>query len=281
MAIPYTVFIHPKDRAALERLKAIPVLDEVLRQYMHYIGEQTLSTYMRASALEISPRQLPRVHSALVEVSEALAIDPPALFLWEFPLSNAYAMGDKKPIIVLFSSLVESLQEDELRAVLAHECGHIACRHMLYRTLAYLLLNGSEKFLPNIAQLATVPLLMALYYWVRMSELSADRAAACALGSVEPVQRSLLRLSAGPKSITDQVDMAVYLEQAADVEDDMNSLWKQYLLFGYRTWSTHPFAAVRVRELERWKDTEEFKAILRGDLTTTDVHTDVRSLFGS
>ena len=35
------------------------------------------------------------------------------------------------------------MTEDEVRAVVAHECGHIACHHMLYHTIAVLLAQAS------------------------------------------------------------------------------------------------------------------------------------------
>jgi Zn-dependent protease with chaperone function len=279
MAIPYTVFIHPKDKAALDALKSIPLLDEVVRQYLHYFHEQTLITYFQASALEITPRQLPKIHAMIVEMAGVLGIDTPRLFLMNDPWANAWTLGDRTPFVMIHSSLIEMLTDDELRCVIAHECGHIACRHMLYHSLAAFLLRGGTSMLPDMLKVVTVPLQMALLYWSRMSEFSADRAEACALGDVEPVKSSLLRLYTGPKSVTGEVDMDAYMDQAANFEQEMTSLWKQYLLLGAMTLTTHPMAAVRIREIHKWRDSREFQSVVKGEMSMAQASSDVRDLF--
>ena len=49
----------------------------------------------------------------------------------------------KKHTIVIHSGLLECLEDDEIYSVLAHECGHIACKHSLYHTLAIMILDGT------------------------------------------------------------------------------------------------------------------------------------------
>lgn len=78
------------------------------------------------------------------------------------------------------------MSEDKLIGVVAHECGHIACRHMLYHTLAQIIANASGMF-ETLAKLA-VPIHYALMYWQCKSELSCDRAVPISL-----VQRQQLR----------------------------------------------------------------------------------------
>src|SRR5918912_284808 len=46
----------------------------------------------------------------------------------------------KRPIIVLYSQLVERLNDEEVLAVIAHEVGHIHAEHVLYLTAAQLIM---------------------------------------------------------------------------------------------------------------------------------------------
>ena len=81
-----------------------------------------------------------------------------------------------KPFIVIHSAALELLDDDELRALLAHELGHVMSGHALYRTIAEILLLVSLGALPILAGIALLPVRLALLEWSRKSELSSDRA---------------------------------------------------------------------------------------------------------
>ena len=187
----YTEFIHPEDAAALKALKAIPLLSKVLKKAMD-IGAEQLQTGMNmATKIRLSPTQLPHLYNILPPICEQLEIREPEYFLEMSPLPNAYAFGDTQTAITITSALVEMMSEEELRAVVAHECGHIACHHMLYHTLAQMIANASGAF-EALAALA-IPVQVALFYWQRKSELSTrleevNTACQVVAGRVERVQ---------------------------------------------------------------------------------------------
>jgi Zn-dependent protease with chaperone function len=278
MAIPKQVFMHPRDKAALDALKRIPMVDELARQFLHHFQERTFIAMLLATGLEITPKQKPAMHKWAVEAAEPLGIPVPRIFMVQSEEPNAMAVGSKTPIIIVRSSLVSMLNEDEAKAVIAHECGHIACDHMLYRTLAIVLLQVGAPLLGDLAQLLTKPIQIALAYWSRMSEFSADRAAACAMGDVEPTKRALLRLAAGPKELTQDVDMDIYMEQARDFDLAMDSLWLKYLLTSTLLGASHPFAAARTLDLHNWQSSEEFQGVLQGRYPASN---DVKRIFES
>ena len=61
------------------------------------------------------------------------------------PYPDAYTIGEENVSICLTSGLLEIMDDEELHAVIAHECGHIACQHMLYHTLAqFMLFTGAN-----------------------------------------------------------------------------------------------------------------------------------------
>lgn len=248
-------FIHPDDAAALDALKKIPLLPSVIKTMMDIGAEQLQTGLNMASKIRLSPSQLPLLYTLLPPICERLGIDEPDFYLEMSPQPNAYAFGDTQTAITLTSAIVEMMDEEELRAVIAHECGHIACHHMLYHTLAQLLTNATGMF-EKLASLA-VPMHYALMYWQRKSELSCDRVAAYIAGT-KAATSMLSRLAGGPRSITTALNLVALAEQA-DLYDAFckSRLWNKALQTYAVMDRDHPFMAVRVRELLKWSATTE------------------------
>ena len=253
-------FIHPEDAAALDALKKIPVLPAVIKSFMDLGVEQLQTGLNMASKVKLSPNQLPHLYNILPPICELLGIEEPDYYLEMSPIPNAYAFGDTQTAITITSSLVEMMSEDELRGVVAHECGHIACRHMLYHTLAQIMSNATGMF-DTLVSLAA-PLHYALMYWQRKSELSCDRIAAYIVGP-QIATSMLARLAGGPKNVTEELNLVELAEQA-DLYDALckSGLWNKVLQTYAVLDQDHPFTSVRVRELLKWTDTSQYKLLL-------------------
>lgn len=252
-------FIHPEDAAALETLKKIPVLASVIKSFMDLGAEQLQTGLNMASKIRLSPTQLPHLYNNLPPICELLNIEEPDFYLEMSPIPNAYAFGDTQTAITITSALVDMMSEDELRGVIAHECGHIACHHMLYHTIAQILANATGMF-EKLVSLAT-PIHYALMYWQRKSELSCDRAAAFIVGP-QTATSMLARLAGGPMSITSKLNLVELAEQA-DLYDAFckSGLWNKALQTYAVLDQDHPFTSVRVRELLKWTESQQYKAL--------------------
>ena len=256
MPIDYKPFIHPEDRDALEKLQAIPLLDTITKQYMKTFTEDMYHGINMATKIRLSPTQLPEVYRILVDVCNALQIDIPEFYLEMNPLPNAYTSGDTKPFVVVNSGIIDLLKPDELKAVIAHECGHILCHHVLYHTLADVLV-GAGSGLGSIFGLGIVsePLKWALMYWVRRSEFSADRVAAHVMHGSDTVVRTMLRLSGGSSKITANVNVDEFLRQAEEYSKFMKNSSKSSAIQNWMAKDlTHPYSAVRAAEVKKWAD---------------------------
>lgn len=253
-------FIHPEDAAALDALKSIPVLPQVIKSFMDLGIEQLTTGLNMASKVKLSPTQLPELYNILPPICELLDIKEPDFYLEMDPIPNAYAFGDTQTAITITSGLVEMMSGEELRGVVAHECGHIVCHHMLYHTLAYMLANATGM-VEKLASLAA-PLHYALMYWSRKSELSCDRVAAFIVGP-QPAFSMLARLAGGPKSITSKLNLVELAEQA-DLYDTLckSGLWNKALQTYAVLNQDHPYTSVRLRELLKWTDTPQYKSLL-------------------
>jgi Zn-dependent protease with chaperone function len=185
-------FIHPEDEAARRNMEAIPGFAAAVKAFLKLGMEQYYHGINMASKIRLSEKQLPELYRKLPPICQKLNIVEPEFYLEMNPAPNAYTFGDSRIFLTITSGLVEYLTEEEVNAVIAHECGHIACRHVLYHTMANLIKAGADLF--GLLGVLTTPIQLGLLYWSRRSELSADRAAAAAMGSAKPVIETMVRL---------------------------------------------------------------------------------------
>lgn len=256
MAIDYKPFIHPADREALEKLQAIPLLDTLVKQYMKTITEDMYHGINMATKIKLSRTQLPDIYGLMEEVCAELQLAVPEFYLEMDPQPNAYTSGDTRPFVVINSGIIDLLRPDELKAVIAHECGHILCHHVLYHTLADLLVStgGGVGAIFGMG-LVSEPLKWALMYWVRRSEFSADRVAAYVMKDSGAVVRTMLRLAGGATKITASVNLDEFLRQEVEYRKFMKDSSKSTFLQNWMIKDmSHPYPAVRAAEVKKWFD---------------------------
>jgi len=262
MTLTPNLFTHPEDRAALETLRGLPLFPAAVKAFMKAVPERFFHGMNMANKIRLGPDQLPEIHAHLPPICRMLGIAEPELYLEMSPAPNAYTYGDTQVFLTLTSGLVEYLEEDELRAVIAHECGHIACRHVLYHTMASMLIQYGPVVLGPLEK-TSMPLQLALLYWWRRSELSADRAAAVVLGGAASVVETMVRLAGGPKSLTAAVNLDAFIAQAEQYDAKLDSKWDKLLQGIAVMGQDHPFLAVRTREIVRWCEGEDFERLMQ------------------
>jgi Zn-dependent protease with chaperone function len=254
---------HPADRAALNTLRAIPAIDDILKKIYGFFGERGVRLLFQANAVRTGPKQFVRLDRMLDEVCATLDWPTrPELYLSQSPEANAGAFGMERPFIVLQSGMVSLLSDGELRVVLGHELGHIMSEHMLYRTVATILLRLGLRSLPALAGIALQPIRYALLEWMRKSELSCDRAGL--LASQEPVaaMRGFLRMAGGGSP--DETDVDAFLAQAREYLDSDSTVdfFGKILVLLDRS---HPFNTLRAAHLQRWIEESHYDRITRGE----------------
>ena len=221
-----------------------------------------------ATAVRLSPTQLPELYNHLPPICEKLGIEEPEFYLQMDPMPNAWTFGDTKIYITITSGLVELLNDEELDSVIAHECGHILCRHVLYHSIARYILMGVDSL--GIFDFLTIPLQLAILHWSRMSELSCDRCASI-ISSPRVVASTMARLSGGPKSITSKINLEEWAKQADKYDEIKNDgLWNKTLQLSVTLVQSHPFSAVRVREILNWEKSPQYQNLMLqiGDSTS-------------
>ena len=262
MAVNSSLYLHESDKAALQALKSIPGFTQLLKAYMGVWNERHWHIINMSSNLKLSEKQMSKYYNMLPPICEKLGIDVPELYLELDVKPNSYTYGDTKPFIVITSGLLETLPDELISTVLAHECGHIACHHVLYRTMGNMILKGLYK--TNVlASLVTVPIQVAFAYWMRCSELSADRVAAICDGSPDKMIEVCMRFAGYDKDILADANPDAFMEQALAYKAMIaESKWDKTLEFLYLTQVDHPLNAVRAYECKQWGESEQYKHIL-------------------
>ena len=254
MAIDSTFYTHPSDRAALKALKAIPGFHQLMKAIMSIWNERLSNIENMSCNLRVNENQMRKYYDMLPPICEKLGIAVPDLYIKMDVNPNAYTSGDTKPFIVLTSGLLERFDDELVKTVIAHECGHIACHHVLYSTIGRLILSGVLQTAGHFgyASLLSEPLMIAFQYWMRCSEFSADRAAIICDGNAEKLTQMCMRFS-GYDVRFGEANVDEYIKQAEDynammTDSKVNKVMEFYL---YRM-IDHPLNAVRAYEGRQW-----------------------------
>src|SRR4051794_25950544 len=257
---------HPADRAATAALKQIPMLDTVVRKLIEYGYERAFRQMLLANSVRIGDDQLPEVWAAHRAAVARLDIaEVPDLYMAQMPFINAMAVGAGKPMVVLNSATVNTLDELELRTVLGHEAGHVLSEHVMYSTALIILLNlgvGPLMRLPFFTGLPLLAIQLALLEWYRAAELSCDRAATLVNRSPLTTCQTLMVIAGGAASR--RLSLDAFVRQAQEYEE-WEPGWDKLNRFRVELFQTHAFPVRRVSEIMKWVRTGDYDRIMSGD----------------
>ncbi len=212
------------------------------------------------------------VYNTVRELSERAGIRMPEVWVYWDDAPNAFATGPSRnnAMVAVSSGLVELLDDDEVRAVLAHEIGHIANGDMITTTMLQGLMNTFVYFLASmiarivasnrdgetnfflyylvasILQILFGILASIVVFWhSRRREFAADRFAARMVGAA-PMISALRKLDAFTKALPAPE------EEGAPAQADPLATLKIYNRTGKisQLFMTHPPIEARIAALE-------------------------------
>jgi heat shock protein HtpX len=221
-----------------------------------------------AQAKPVTEQDAPRLYAIVRELAQRGGTPMPRVYVSPAAQPNAFATGrnPSHAVVAVTQGLLQVLDEDELRGVLAHEMSHVKNRDILIGSVAAALAmvitfvarmamwgalfggGGGDRDNGNVfgliamsilAPIAAALLQMALS---RSREYEADRSGAHLLGDGEPLARALEKIEAYAK----QVPMDVNPAQATAYI--VNPLTGRKVNFA-NLFMTHPPTADRVARL--------------------------------
>jgi len=224
-------------------------------------------------AREVSEDEYPRLHATLDRLSQQADLPKPKVAVADSRVPNAFATGrsQKNSAVAVTTGLLQSLSDDELEGVLAHELAHIKNRDVMVMTIASFLSTiaflvvrwgfwfGGGDRRNNGGVLAAIA--VSFVVWIvsfllirvlsRYREYAADRGGAVITGKPSALASALLTID-GRMDRVPQEDLRDTAE--------MNAFFIIPIKSGFvgKLFSTHPSTEKRVerlRELEREMET--------------------------
>ncbi len=92
-----------------QRCERFPESTTALKKLLAVTGESAIRVIFTASAVKVTPTQCPDLYAKLQIACTTLGVDMPELFVQQNPIVNAFTGGVERPVIVLYSQLIERL----------------------------------------------------------------------------------------------------------------------------------------------------------------------------
>lgn len=218
---------------------------------------------------EVGPDQAPHLHAVIGDLARRAELPMPRVYLIPQAAPNAFATGrdPAHAAVAVTEGLVRMMPSDELRAVIAHELGHVRNRDTLISVVAATM-AGALSMLASAARWGMflggrrddrdgnpVVMLLTLIFAPfaamliqlaisRSREYEADAYAARLVGDGEPLARALRRLEQGvqygPGAATPSTAHLFIVNPFGD-SGGLVSLFR-----------THPTTEERIRRLLAW-----------------------------
>ncbi len=152
-----------------------------------YSDKIVLSMY---KARDLSRGDAPAIHAMVEELAANAGIPKPRIVLVPQEQPNAFATGrnPQHAVVAVTRGIVNMLNSDELKGVLAHEIGHIANRDILVQTIAAVM-GGAIVMLANILQFT------AIFGMGSDDEDGGSPLAALAMALLAPIAATLIQMA--------------------------------------------------------------------------------------
>ncbi|MCZ8243256.1 MAG: M48 family metallopeptidase [Microcystis sp. LE19-131.1A] len=277
-------FKHPLDQQAEQTLRSVPGFDLLAKSFSEYLYERPQQILLMGNDLKVGPRQYATLYGIYRECLRDLDMFPePNLYVSQNPLANAYSLGSEHPYIVFNTALLDLLDEEEIRVILAHELGHLKCDHSILIQMSFWVM-GAANFLGDITlglgKAITTGLVYAFYEWRRKAELSADRAALLVTDDLNLVLRTLMKCAGGSQKYLHECNLEEFIRQGEAYrqldQDNLNQIYK-FIIYngGNGSFLTHPFSVERIQYLQQWFNSESYRQIRQGNYAQIGVKSSI------
>ncbi|MFH5799524.1 zinc metalloprotease HtpX [Haladaptatus sp. CMAA 1911] len=223
-------------------------------------------------AHEVSEEERPDLHATISRLCQQADLPKPKVAVADTRVPNAFATGrsQKNSAVCVTTGLLQTLNQEELEGVLAHELAHVKNRDVMVMTIASFLSTiafmivrwgwlfgggggdnrGNNQVPVFVAILASLAVWIISYFLIRAlsryREFAADRGGATITGKPSALASALLTIDGG----MDRVPKEDLREQS-----EMNAFFIIPAKAGFisKLFSTHPSTEARV---ERLRDME-------------------------
>lgn len=257
-----TQYEHPFDKAALEALRKVPGFDTVMNFVLNWTTIRWHVINLCGSNFHVTKESCPELYKKVIDAAETINVDrlPEIYTQWSYGI-NAYTTGYKdNTIMVIKTGAVDLMTDEELSYVIAHEMGHIKSGHVLYHVIVNFFSQIIAKSM-LVGKMA-LPLKLALNYWYRMSEFTADRAGLLVCQDLNAALSAIMKMAGIPKKFFSTADPHVFAKQAIEFiskyGDTVDKVIRNISILD----DTHPWTVMRAYELIKWVESGEYDRII-------------------
>lgn len=241
------------------------IIAVVMNAGSYWFSDRIVLRIYRAKV--VTPEQAPYLHRIIDDLVSRAGMTKPKIAIVNLPVPNAFATGRNKhhAVVAVSPSITEVLSEPELRAVLAHELGHIKNRDILISSAAATLAGvisylaqmviwfgggGRSREGGNVFGLLAFAILTPLMATIiqlaisRTREFGADAESAAITGDPNDLANALRKLD----QIAHRTPLKGQPKHEATAHMFIVNPFKSSLLM--RLFSTHPPMEERIAKLE-------------------------------
>ena len=188
-----------------------------------------------ARAKPVTEQEMPQYYAVVRELTQKADMPMPKLYVSPEPQPNAFATGrnPNHAAVAVTQGILQVLDWDELRGVLAHEISHVQNRDILISSVAAAVAlaitfvarmamwgamfggggrddEGGGNIFGLLAMMILAPIAAAILQMAlsRSREYEADRSGARLLGDGEPLARALQKIESYAKQVPMNIDPA-------------------------------------------------------------------------
>ncbi|WP_330630358.1 zinc metalloprotease HtpX [Halocatena halophila] len=213
-------------------------------------------------AREVSEDEYPELHAMIGRLSQQADLPKPTVAVTDSRVPNAFATGrsKKNATVCVTTGIMNTLDEDELEGVMAHELAHVKNRDVMVMTIAsflstiaFMVVRWGWLFADDDNPSGFIAVIASLVVWIvsffliralsRYREYAADRGAAVITGNPGALASALMKISGRMDKVPDQ-----------DLRDqsEMNAFFIVPIKKGViaNLFSTHPRTEKRIEKLQ-------------------------------
>ncbi len=171
---------------------------------------ENITNHMLANTVKLNRVIAPRLYKLCAEIQKYLGFrEPIDFYLFASSEINAfsfYGFGIVPHIICFTSSLIQQLNDDELRFVIGHELGHLIYKHSQLDVVNKILANRENE---------EIPAALAIYFlrWQRYAEVSCDRIGYLAKPDIKTIGTVFFKFASGLNENYLNFNVDEYLKQ--------------------------------------------------------------------
>ena len=247
-------FEHPSMQQMNQTLRRSLVLNRMAESISQKVGKPWYESCF--NSVQTTDKQYARVFELAMIAARRIGFSQaPAVYIEADRGYQSNTYGSEKDAFVNIGTFLPKLLNDrELLFILGHEFGHLKCHHALWTTVSMFLVGqargnlmseGILSYVSNPLKIIESGVESVISSWMRVADLTADRAALLVSGDIGLARRTLFLLYFRSRKELDEVDVDEWTKQQ---EAQASTMTKVSQLVTSAT----PYLGLRLRALEEF-----------------------------